>query len=285
MSLLFSSGADNYVDYGSAAVLDNLSQRTMLAWIYPTSVTTPLAQAIYAKADGTSFSAYRSFYVAGSIGSTIYVDSHRATTILKAESGTVLSNNVWQFVGGAVDEAATATDQKLYWGSLSTAVAEVPTYASQQVGSGAFGNDAAFNATLGNFSATVPQSWSRFIGRIAFFAMWNRVLTLNEIRQQQFRPYPTTGCVIFSHLGYNGTGTQANLSGQALNGTVTGATADIHVPLTAPFGGRAGWRGNATAAAGPADPLSHINGTAFSGLSHMNGIALSGVSHINGVAS
>ena len=80
----------------------------------------------------------------------------------------------------------------------------------------------------------------------------NTDLALAEIQRQQFRPHPLASTLVFCMLGYAGTGTQPDWSGNGNNGTVTGATVADHVPLGA-FGFQ-GWPGAFTAAAVVATP-------------------------------
>jgi len=65
---------------------------------------------------------------------------------------------------------------------------------------------------------------------------FDRALSLGEIRSLQFHPRVLSGCVLYSHYGFNGTGTQPDWSGKGNSGTVTGATVSNHVPLGSPFG-------------------------------------------------
>ena len=233
MSLQFASGADNYVNVGSAASLDNLTAITILAWVYPTSIATN-DQVIWSKTEVSSFTAYNTLYLSSGGGGdgSIYADTKRATTdTLVNSAGSVVSDNAWQFIGAVKDTGGASSDQKLYYGTLSAVVAEVGSYTTQQVGSGTVGDDSAQSASIGNASPTSPQSWSRFIGSIAWVGVWNRKLSLSEIQVQSQHPQVTSGCVGMWFLGLQGTSTHIDFSGNSNSGTVTGATVSDNPPI------------------------------------------------------
>ena len=148
-----------------------------------------------------------------------------------AASGT-LTLNAWNYVAISYDESAGPL---LYFGNLTTIVAQPSYSAGPVVGSGATSSDAIGNLLIGARSFS-QAAGSGFQGRIAFGGVWNRVLSLGEIKEQQFHPHVTSGCVLFSHLGYAGAvSTQPDWSGNGNAGTITGATQAAHVPLGLPF--------------------------------------------------
>lgn len=235
-SLSFSSAADQYVNFGSGSALDNMNTATTLVWLYPTDVTLG-DQAVMIKAEVVGFTAYRSVYIGntGGLNGTVYADVKRTSDLLVRSAASTLSSNSWQVISVCWNTGGVNADQQIFVGNLTTPMAEV-TYSTQAVGSGTPGDDAAQSLAVGNASPTSPQSWSRYAGRIALVMRWNRVLPLGELRQQQFRPHVTSGLKLFSVLGWNGTGTQADWSGCTdtgcpNQGTVTGATVADHVPL------------------------------------------------------
>lgn len=241
MALLF-DGTTTKVDCGSNAVLDNLNVGTFLAWVYPTNVSTS-ARVIVIK--GLGASGRRALEIRDLADGDLRVQVARATTTLEARSQSgVVTANEWQFLGTGFDANGVDADQELYRGTLGSSVAEISSYAAQSVGSGATGDNSAKNQFVGN-RETDNQG---FVGRIAWVGMWNRKLTLEEIRAQQFRPHVTSGNVFFMHVGFNGTGTQPDWSGNLNNGTVTAATVVDHVPLPLPFAYLGGWLGPRSAA-------------------------------------
>ena len=62
------------------------------------------------------------------------------------------------------------------------------------------------------------------------------MLSLAEITQHWMRSQNHANSKVLMHVGYNGTGTQADWSGHGNSGTVTGATVSAHVPLGPQFG-------------------------------------------------
>ena len=62
-------------------------------------------------------------------------------------------------------------------------------------------------------------------------SLHNRRLSLGELKTQQFAPHPVSETVLFVPLGFNGTGTQADWSGNGNNCKVTGATQSADVPI------------------------------------------------------
>ncbi len=235
MSLTFGGATSNRVEHGSAASLDNLNTWTVAMWIRPTTWT--LNRAIFSKTGAT----LHKLVLCGSSGfpGDLQVVVNRVTTLTNyTTSNTPITSGVWQYVAFTFS-TATSPSVAMYRGSL-TAIAAACTFASPAVGSGALISDAADNFKTGNDNSNA----SSFQGDIAWIGQWNRVLTAGEIQDQQFNPHVTSGCVMFTHYGYNGTSTQPDWSGNGNSGTVTGATQAAHVPLNSPFGVTNGWFGN-----------------------------------------
>lgn len=223
-ALTFSGSADK-LNCGSGSSLDDLNTATVLVWVYPTSLDTAPRRIAHKGLLGSGFR----ILSLGTTAGEFRVAVERATVSLTADStGAPVTTNAWQFLGGQWNTGGGDTDQKLFHGTLTTVVAEV-SYSSRTAGSGAPISNASADQIIGNQS----NNGNPFPGRIAWMGIWNRVLTLQEIRAQQFRPFckSTDGCVLFVHLGWAGTGTQPDLSGNGNNCTVTGATVADHAPL------------------------------------------------------
>lgn len=224
MALAFNPGNARRVNIGSDASLDNMSAGTILVWLlidgHKTDnyvygkVSTGFADAVIAITRNTGYAA---------------LQVTRATSDLTVVTNTnVMSTGTWYFLGFQWDVAGANADQKIFSGSLSAAAVECG-YSTQTVGSGAKDDESGFDAYIGNNINL--DAFSYFNGDIAWFGLWNTTLNLGQIKAQQYRPYPTDNCVAFYHLGFNGTGTQPDLSGIGNNGTVTSATVATHVPL------------------------------------------------------
>jgi hypothetical protein len=227
VALLFTNAGSERVDVGSAASLDDILTGTILAWIYPTVLDTGggrVYQKSYLGADGS----YWVLAVNDGAMGRLHMGYSRPTGDLNIAAD-VVTTNAWQFVGAVFNGSGVDADQKMYRGTLAIRVAEVGAYFVKSTGSGTHPTDAGSTGLIGNrgnFNVGFP-------GRIAWLGLWNRQLSVSEIETQQFRPRVTSGCVGFWDL--HGTGTQYDQSGNGNHGTVTGATAADHVPLS-------GWR-------------------------------------------
>lgn len=235
MALLFSASTDK-VTAGSNAALDDLTTATYLAWVYPTS-TADGRICMKGLFNGTGA---RHLSVTPG-GGHLQISVERATTNLEATaSANAVTLNTWNFVAGVHNTGGANGDQKLYIGTLAAPAAEVATYSVRAVGTGAPNSNASATQIIGNKSNdAVP-----FPGRIAWLGIWRRELPLGEIRQQQFRLYPSPGCVFWMPLGLQSGASSAQLdySGWGNHGTVTGAVrAEDTYRLVKPFGYLARW--------------------------------------------
>jgi hypothetical protein len=138
----------------------------------------------------------------------------------------------WNFGAATWDNGGVAGDQQLWYGDLSTPVAEVSSYGQQSVGGP--GHDVSANSALVGMNSTTPDG--EFDGKVAFVAAWDTVLTVGQMRAQQFSLLPLwrSNLKLFTHCGFNGVGTQIDWSGNGYTGSVTGATWSNHVPLPLP---------------------------------------------------
>ena len=220
MALSFAAGTDT-VNMGSNAVLDDLTDLTYIAWMYPTSALT--SGGIIAK--GTSGStSRRSFEIRTSVvaNGLFYVADY--TTVCNAEANVLVANQ-WQCVAATMD--GTSKVAKLYWGDLTTSMAEC-TYTTQTTGTGSISSNAALNQFVGSYGSGTTGGTGKHLADVAIF---NRVLTVGELRDWQFNPRKMTGCVGFWRLGSNGTTNVPDLSGNFNTGSITGTTVSAHVPM------------------------------------------------------
>lgn len=228
MSILLAKNSSNKILFGSASGLDDLDPYTMLLWIYPTDLT-----ALAANIGVLLFKDLPTQFFVRDTGALV-AWRNRATTRSDAETaGGYITTNVWQMIACVFNSAGAAGQiMRLYRGTL-TALAAEASYASQVDGAGVLNSDAAAELELGNASA-----YGNFNAAIRFATVGvvARALSLAEIRDWQFNPRPGAGARLFSHLGYNGTGTQPDWSGNGNAGTLTGGSVAAHVPLALPFG-------------------------------------------------
>ncbi len=233
MALDTSTSTTDRIDFGSGASLDNLAQFTYAAWAYPTTVTAGNIGVLFQK--GLAAAGVWLLLAFDSNNGEMESITVRSTTNCHARSSTNwLTVNTWQFLACTIDTASsTNTDEQLWRGTLTAPPAEPPSYGIQESGSGTTSDNSASNFTVGNRTTNHGREWP---GPIAWVGVWNRRLTEGELLAQWMRPHVTSGCVLFSHLGYNKLGTQADWSGNGNNGTVVGPAVADHVPLGSPFG-------------------------------------------------
>jgi hypothetical protein len=219
-SLTFTGGSTNKVTITTPFTLGPAVEFTVIMWYMPTR---------WNPSEGMS-NAVSDIFVDSFFGADdFFFNVGRATTTAVAEStGSAFPQNVWSFVGLTYSEADGC---RMFRGTLSSTVAEV-AYLSRTVGSGDTQVDSG-NWWIGNRSAGGANAPG---ARIAMFALFDHRMTLGELKAQQFNPHVVSGTKVFMWLGANGTGTQADWSGNGKNGVVTGATQSANVPLPPPFG-------------------------------------------------
>lgn len=222
MALTFASTNDD-VDYGQPALIDDLpSDGTFSgwAWIYRTgSGFNKWIISQHTSGQGWFFN---------SDDQNLQLRVERASTATNyITSGNHITANAWSFVAFSYDEP-NATEVRLYYGNLTTSVIEITTFSTNTNGSGAYTTANQIVAVGNEAGGTFP-----FIGSIARGGILDRVVTLGEFRQIQFAPLAQCNISGTQLLfDYHGTGTQADFSGNAYSGTVTGATASDHAPIS-----------------------------------------------------
>lgn len=214
-SLTFGGATSDRMSLTTTAAMDNLTAFTVIVWVNMTSQIanrrawrmntsgSGSAQLVQQNPDVNDFE----FFVT------------RATTGMLIYTANNFSTNTWYCFAVTYNESAgTGEVGNFYYGTQTSNMVEA-SYATNQDGSGA--------TTLGTVSGfdvgNRPGSNVAFPGQIGTFTMWNKELSLSEIQDQQFSPKPTPGCIVFINLGFNGTGTQYDLSGGGANGTISGA--------------------------------------------------------------
>lgn len=229
-ALTFGAATTDVVNHGSDASLDNLNPFTWAAWIFPTTLTN--ARIILSKA--TAGSVGKQFAVNGTAGDVSVRVNRPTDTVYITNDTPLATTSKWYFIAATFDSAGAAGQVvNIYVGDLTTSLAE-RAYGTATDGSGTPDAEETVSFAAGNLTPATPATPLQ--GRIAWAGVWNRGLSLGELQQQQFRPHKTSGNVLFTHYGFNGTGTQPDWSGTGNSGTVTGATQSDHVPLGAPFG-------------------------------------------------
>lgn len=227
MGLNFATTSDQ-VTHGSAATIDDIAPLTLIFWVKITSLTGThkIWQKGYVSAHGT----YHHLFLTTT---NLSAERNFSPTFLQLDAS--LSNfaywgtNKWVCIVMVHSTSGVATDQHLFVGDRNNNVAGPSSYATRQASSGSIVSDAAADFIVGQRGGGSQN----VIGDIAVCIAYNSALTQAQIIQQQWNIwYPLfSNCKVFCNYGFNGTGSQPDLSGNAHNGTVTGATVAPHVPL------------------------------------------------------
>lgn len=223
--LTFGANTTDNVDCGSAAALDDKTSGTWLIWCRPTTLTT--GKALCGKDDNASPFGSNVIRLSGASGdlqtfitrattSTNYITN---TTPLSATGTSACIAAQWD-TGAAAGELVN-----IHKGLVGATMAEA-TYGTATDGSGAQTGDAAATFVIGNRR---NGGTAAFQGDIYLLAWYNGVLSAADIEKWRLRPVNIvlgSSCLGAWILGNNGsTGSQADLTGNGNNGTVTGATA------------------------------------------------------------
>lgn len=230
MALAFTDGSTNNIDHGSATPLDTLTTWTAIFWINWNTLTD--FRQMMNKAVGLG---RRRIEVDATDELTVRVARNSfANNCVYTTNNANLTTGKWWYIAVTFDTGASAGEVvNVYLGDISTLVTE-RTYATATDGSGAVDSEASASLFVGSAGG----GGSNAVGAdIAIFQFYDTALSVEAIQLLQWLPRVlNSNCLIYSHYGFNGTGTQADWSGNGNSGTVTGATVSDHVPLGPPFG-------------------------------------------------
>lgn len=224
MSIKNGGANSDRINCGSGTSLDDLAAFTWMLWVYPTSDTG--AQTHISKASAAT--GRKSFERKSTDVNDFDSIVNRVTTNAGATTtGVNRPLNAWLFIALSYD----GTDGPRVWtGNLTTPIVQA-SYSARTVGVGTTRTDNASDLFIGNRDGTAEA----FVGKISHVGAFNRRLTQGEIRSWQFNPRKMSGCILYMDLGFNGTSTQPDHSGNFNAGTVTGGTQDIHAPIRSYF--------------------------------------------------
>lgn len=224
MALNFSATTHKVVVAADASI-NNFTAFTVLKWIDITTISN--AKRFFEK--GAVDNAKEAIvYDLGNSNSIEFKVDRVTTQALARPVDDVITEGAWYFIAFTYDES---DGPRVFIGTREARITE-PSYDIRTVGVGATLDDDG-----GDFGiANIPVVDVGLSCKIAFLSYYNRRMALSEIQTQQFRPRKTSGCRMFFHLGFNGTGTQPDWSGYGNSGTVTGAAVSPHVPLAPIFG-------------------------------------------------
>lgn len=150
----------------------------------------------------------------------------RAGTDANARSqNQTFGTGTWYFLAATYDES---DGPRLFYGTLTSPIAEVSSYAARTVGTLGTTNDSGSNLLLGNRGVDD----ARYLGgAMANFIWINSRLTVAQMRRWQYSLTPVGTSAIYLACGLLGT-TAPDWSGNRNNGSVNGATYAAHVPIT-----------------------------------------------------
>lgn len=223
MSLRLGGAITDRINIGSGVSIDNLNPMTILAWVYPTTLTTN--RTIYFK--GPSGSSRRLLRLADTAGNIQYAVIRASLTNYVTNSAPLANLDRWYLVAATFDSTAAAGEIVNIYVGTEKALASEATYGTATDGSGAVTDDAADDAIWGNV-ATLDLSWQGLLG---YGAVFNLVLPPAEIHRWQGRSAPRAGCRDFHKFGgVLGAGRQLDESGYGNHGVVTGAVPSFLMP-------------------------------------------------------
>lgn len=209
-------GIDDSVSVGSPAHLDDLASFTWCAWIRPTSTGEGGVGRVFDKFE-------KILYVVATNTFGAYINRATAATDIAAANNT-LTLNAWNFVAMTFDGTTT----KLYRGVPGASVTDV---SPAENGSGAPVSENTRSLVIGNDSTAAAT----FAGRIEHARVFNAALSLNEITAAMYNRPVRSGNLVGYWPLVTGASPEPDWSGNAANGTVTGATVADGAPVPPPW--------------------------------------------------
>ncbi len=222
-------GVDDQIAFGSEAAIDDLGPFTACAIVRITGNVTDERQ-IFTKMN-SSYNGKMFLAATGGGGSNnkIFVMVSASDSIYAESAADVLVVDTWRVVISSW-AGGTAVSPKIYACTIGGALAEV-SYTTQDGGSGVV-TDAAATLRIGTRD---PLDATFFAGGLAECALWNRVLTDDELRAlgRGFAPsFFPRGRVFYNPIDGRHS-PEINMAGTT-HGTVTGTTFLDHPPVLYP---------------------------------------------------
>lgn len=219
MSLAFVGGSTQYIRAPRDAAIDDLTQWSVIAWVYPTTISpSPNSADIFNKAHAKRFDM-------DATSGYLNMKQNKSGGVIETVSDIFNTANQWYYVAGVCDATASNPDPQgwLYWGQLDAIAAEVSSYVLRSTAYGGTVETDEYdsqNNTPGDlFGANKPwrNPWEgnrAWYGRIAVIGFWSTLLSLGDIRRQQYKRYPVVaGCEWFIDSSLVNNGVIPDLSG------------------------------------------------------------------------
>lgn len=191
-------GADDRVDVGSDATLDNLSAMTIVAWIKPDTLGEgPSLGRIIGKTSsaGTTTAGGWTLNLDTTNRLTFDVD-YNTTDFRQRAANNSITLNQWQQVAVTWTGSATATNAKLYVNGVET------SYATTTNGTGGRVDDSAQSISIGNPPGRTDRT---FDGKIDNVRIYNRALSAAEIATLYDTTISGNACTTAGELLYDAT--------------------------------------------------------------------------------
>lgn len=225
MSLLV-DGSTEKINHGSGASLDNLDVGSCIVWFFKT--TTDMAARIFQKGLFSPVGFHILTLNESAVGDISFARQFNGTDMNRTCDGGMFRLHEWTCVGARWNcSQLDANEIRFFLGTLSKPLTEV-TYPDDGTDGTGSTED---NSGVDLYFANKVNDVTPLDGRMAKPRLWNRILSLDELRRQQVRrPGETTGPGCVLDCEYEGLGTQFDRSGNGNDGTVTAATAAPHLP-------------------------------------------------------
>ncbi len=222
--------ADSAMNHGSDASVDDVNPCTFLWWCKFHTVGGVLGQKGVAGAESPIIQ------MTGA-GGDIQVQWVRRANLVYVTNDAPVSADTWHLVAVTIDTSASPA-VAIYVGDLTTRPVE-STYSTAIDGNGVPSSNAVGSLLVGGRSQLIGGPTASPDWDVAFYALYNRVLSLSEIRSQWMWPHRLTDAseAVFCHYIHadlsGDPDTQPDWSGNGNHGAA--ATASIimaaHVPL------------------------------------------------------
>lgn len=220
MSLTFGGATTHTATKTSPTGITALATFSIITWVNPTTLVN--GRNLFRSGGSTA-------------GAIAFQTNGTGGNVAIIQTGTVNSNYITNdtplsATGTWICMAVThqhGTAIKIYSGNLTTALVE-RTYGTTTLGSGTITADSGtVTCQIGNRVAN-DQS---IVARIGQTQVYNRILSLGELRAIQFGQRMGTGCVGHWRLGDTGSSTVTDYSGTGNHLTITGAPISANPPL------------------------------------------------------
>ncbi len=260
MARAFTDNSANRVATGNTSRFD-LAAFSIAFWIRRTVTTPTIGLYILGADDGNVDSGW--FIDNNLTAAKLQLVIVHSTVNVRREMTNAVALNAWDHVVAIWDGNTPATSITYY----HNGVADAGTGGT--AGSGSHVAEAVpFH--VGDHS-TAPSG--AFPCRLAEIGIWNRVITANEalILSGRYPPNRITNGLV-GYFPLYGAGTEPELTGSGLTGTVTDATQADHAPVAMPFGFDLGWSGAFAAAGLAVTPL--VGSGAIAGVAGLMGLGV-----------